>query len=399
MPDGRLVIVGGGPAALAAARAYREAGAGGEVILISADEHLPYSRPPLSKDYLRGETEEDSLLLEPPEFYRDQGIQVRLQVQAETLDRASQTLTLAGGQVISYRQCILATGATPAALPVPGADHRGLRLLRSRRDARDLRHAAAQARSAVVVGSGFIGCEAASSLARRGLRVTVVSAEDLPQAARLGAAAGQRLRSWLAAEGIALRLGVKVASIEAGHRVLLADGGHVEADLVLVAGGVTPNSGIAADSGLVVEDGRIAADASMRTSDPAVLTAGDVALARNATAGRRLPVEHWGEALTMGRIAGQTAAGQDAAWAQVPGFWSTVGDRTLKYAAWGDGYDQAWLEEHPAGGFTVWYERGGAAVGVLTHEADHDYERGRELIEAGRPSPRPGRPASAEAAR
>jgi 3-phenylpropionate/trans-cinnamate dioxygenase ferredoxin reductase subunit len=127
----------------------------------------------------------------------------------------------------------------------------------------------------------------------------------------------------------------------------------------------------------------------MRSSDPAVLTAGDVAYAVNAAAGRRLMVEHWGDAVTMGRIAGQTAAGRDAAWAGVPGFWSAIGDRTLKYAARGDGYDRARLDEHDGEAFTVWYERDGAAAGVLTHEADRDYERGRELIGAGQPAPSP----------
>jgi 3-phenylpropionate/trans-cinnamate dioxygenase ferredoxin reductase component len=391
MTDGRLLIVGGGPAGLAAARAYREAGGDGEVILISADEYLPYNRPPLSKDYLRGETEEESLPLETPDFYTEHGIQARLRTSAEALDCGRRALTLADGQTIAYRRCILATGATPAPLPVPGADHPDIRLLRSRRNARHLRQAAARARSAIVVGSGFIGCEAAASLARRGLSVTVATTEELPQAERLGAAAGQRLRSWLAGEGVALRFGVQVTAIEAGHRLLLEDGDGLEADLILVAGGVTPNTAVAADSGLVITRGRLAADAAMRTSDPAVLTAGDVAYAVNAAAGRPLMVEHWGEAMTMGQIAGQTAAGQETAWAEVPGFWSVIGDRTLKYAAWGDGYDQARLDEHEAGAFTVWYERDGAAVGVLTHEADSDYERGRELIEAGRPVPPPGR--------
>jgi 3-phenylpropionate/trans-cinnamate dioxygenase ferredoxin reductase subunit len=388
MSGGRLLIVGGGPAGLAAARSYREAGGAGEVILVSADRHLPYSRPPLSKDYLRGETEEDSLPLESAAFYRKQRIQVRLETTAETLDCDRRILTLADGQTIAYRTCIVATGAAPAPLPVPGADHPDLRPLRSRRDARYLRQAAGRARSALVVGSGFIGCEAAVSLARRGLSVTMITTENLPQAGRLGAAAGERLRSWLAEEGVAIRAGVQVTEIEAGHRLLLEGGGSAEADLILVAGGVTPNTAVAADSGLVIEHGRIAADAAMRTSDPAVLTAGDVAYAVNAAAGRPLVAEHWGDALAMGQIAGRTAAGQETAWAEVPGFWSTIGDRTLKYAAWGDGYDQARLDEHEAGAFTVWYERDGVAVGVLTHEADRDYERGRKLIEAAQPAVR-----------
>jgi 3-phenylpropionate/trans-cinnamate dioxygenase ferredoxin reductase component len=382
---GPLLIVGSGPAGLEAARAYREAGGDGEVIMVSADKHLPYQRPPLSKDYLRGESGDDVLPMEDPGFYAEQGIEVRLATPARSLDRAARTLTLQGGETLPYRCCILATGAAAAPLPVQGADHPGIRLLRSRQDGADLRQAARQARSAVVVGSGFIGCEAAASLARRGLDVTVVTAEQLPQAARLGAAVGERLRGWLIREGVAIRPGAQVARFDGGHRVVLEDGGAIEADLILVAGGVSPLASLAADSGLAVEQDRVAADSGMRTSDPAILTAGDVACAVNAAAGRRLAVEHWGDAVAMGQVAGRTAAGRDAAWSEVPGFWSTIGDKTLKYAAWGDGYEHAWLTERDPEGFTVWYERAGVTVGVLTYQADDDYEQGRTLIAGAQP--------------
>ncbi len=386
-PTGPLLIVGSGPAGLEAARAYRQVGGDGEVVMVSADEHLPYQRPPLSKDYLRGESGLEDLPLEDPGFYQEQRIEVRLGMRARSLDRLARALTLDSGESLGYQCCVLATGADPVPLAVPGGGHAGIRLLRSRRDADALRQAAGQAGSAVVVGSGFIGCEAAASLARRGLHVTMVTAEDLPQAARLGAAAGERLGQWLAEEGVALRPGAQVTRFDGGHRIVLGGGDVIDGDLILVAGGVSPQSGLAADSGLAVAEGRIVADAGMRTGDPAVLTAGDAAYAMNAAAGRRLVVEHWGDAAAMGRVAGQTAAGHDTAWAEVPGFWSTIGDRTLKYAAWGDGYDRARLTDRGAGGFTVWYERAGAAVGVLTYQSDDDYERGRKLIAGAQPIP------------
>ena len=388
----RLVIVGGGPAALEAARAYREAGADGEVVLVSADEHLPYNRPPLSKDFLRGESEEDALPLEDAGFYRHNDIEVRLATRAQALDTGRRVVTLSDELTLSYGWCILATGASPKPLPIPGIAGTGVRYLRSRHQARDLRAAAAAARSAVVIGSGFIGCEAAASLVRRGLAVTLVSMEDGPQAARLGDAASQVLRAWLEDDGVSLRLGVEVEAIEAG-RVRLAGEASVEGDLLLVAGGVEPEAGIAAEAGLAVESGRVQVDAHMRSSVARVLAAGDVAFAFNAAAGRHLAVEHWGEALAMGRVAGQTAAGAGASWAEVPGFWSTIGDRTLKYAAWGDGFDDAGLIEHDGGAFTVWYSQEGMTVGVLTHDADHDYESGRRLIEQRQPPPSTAHPA------
>jgi 3-phenylpropionate/trans-cinnamate dioxygenase ferredoxin reductase component len=384
-------VVGGGPAALEAVRAYREGGGGGDVVLVSADEYLPYNRPPLSKDFLRGESEEDALPLEDEDFYRRRGIEVRLGTRAQELDAGRRVVTLGDGQTLSYGWCILATGASPKPLPVPGAEGPGVRYLRYRHQGRELREAAAAARSAVVVGSGFIGCEAAASLARRGLAVTLVSMEDGPQAARLGEAASEVLRAWLEGDGVSLRLGVEVEAIERG-RVRLAGQASAEGDLLLVAGGVEPEAGIAAGAGLAVEAGRVQVDAHMRSSVASVLAAGDVAFAFNAAAGRHLAVEHWGEALAMGRVAGQTAAGAEASWAEVPGFWSTIGDRTLKYAAWGDGFDDASFVDHGGGAFTVWYSQAGVAVGVLTHDADQDYERGRHLIEHRQPAPSAARP-------
>ena len=382
----RLVVVGGGPAGLEAVRAYREAGSGGEVVLVSADEHLPYNRPPLSKDFLRGESEEDALALEEEGFYRHHDIEVRLGTRAQALDTDHRVVTLGDGETLSYGRCILATGASPKPLPVPGAEGSGVRYLRSRRQARELREAAAASRSAVVVGSGFIGCEAAASLARRGLAVTLVSMEEGPQAARLGDAASKVLRAWLEDEGVSLRLGVQVEAIEDG-RVRLAGEAAAKGDLLLVAGGVEPEVGIAVEAGLAVEAGRLQVDAHMRSSVASVLAAGDVAFAFNAAAGRHLAVEHWGEALAMGRVAGQTAAGAEASWAEVPGFWSTIGDRTLKYASWGDGFDDARLADHGDGAFTIWYSQEGVTAGVLTHGADQDYEHGRRLIEQRQPSP------------
>ena len=147
-----------------------------------------------------------------------------------------------------------------------------------------------------------------------------------------------------------------------------------------------PEAGIAAEAGLALEAGRVQVDDRMRSSAAGVLAAGDVAFAFNAAAGRHLAVEHWGEALAMGRVAGQTAAGAEPR-GEVPGFWSTIGDRTLKYAAWGDGFDASSLVDHGGGAFTVWYSRESVTVGVLTHGADHDYERGRRLIEQRQPAP------------
>lgn len=372
----RVLIVGGGPAALAAARGYREAEGTGDVTILTPELVLPYERPPLSKDFLRGELDDSQLPIEDDAWYENHGVDVRLGGEVETLDPQARTLVLGSGEALRYDACVLATGAEPSVLPIPGATEDWVLLLRTLATARVLRDRAADAKTALVVGSGFIGCEAAASLAMRGVQTTLVSDEAIPHAARLGEAAGRRIQGWLEQLNITLRLGEELEELA-----------EDAADLVLMATGVTPRAGLAEAAGIKTEDGRIVVDEQMRTSAEGVYAAGDVAFAYNATAQRHLAVEHWGEALNMGEIAGRAIAGEDAKWDVAPGFWSTIGEHTLKYVAWGDGFDEDRLVEHSNGAWTIWYGAEGRTVGVLTHERDEDYERGRELIEAGAPLP------------
>jgi NADPH-dependent 2,4-dienoyl-CoA reductase/sulfur reductase-like enzyme len=204
----------------------------------------------------------------------------------------------------------------------------------------------------------------------------------VPHADRLGEDAGRRIAAWLREDGVELVLDTTVERVGADGRLETSDG-PLSADLVLLATGHGPNGGLAEEAGIPTEDGLVLVDAAMRSRVEGVLAAGDVALAHNATADRPLRVEHWGEALAMGEVAGRTAAGREAAWAQAPGFWSSIGDRALKQVAWGDGYDDVVTRDHGDGAFTAWYGRDGVLVGVLTHDADDDYDRGRGLIESG----------------
>jgi 3-phenylpropionate/trans-cinnamate dioxygenase ferredoxin reductase subunit len=383
MAPQRLVIIGGGPAGLAAARGYRDAGGGGDVTLIGAEPHLPYRRPPLTKEFLRGELDRGELALEQASWFAERDVELRLGIPAEAIDPEGGIVRLADGQTVPAHACVLATGSRPQRLPVPGADDDDVLAIRLLSDSERLIERARGAKSAVVIGSGFIGCEAAASLAMRGLEVTLVSVEPVPQAERLGHEAGARIAGWLREAGVTPILEVSIEAIEDARRVCIAGGPKLEADIVVLATGAVPNGELAAQVGLELHDGAVPADASMRTESPFLSTAGDVAWALNRSAGRRLRVEHWGDALAHGEIAGRALAGEDAEWDEVPGFWSTIGGHTLKYAAWGDGFDHDRLVDYGDGAFTVWYTRAGIAVGVLTHERDEDYERGRELIARG----------------
>ena len=384
-----LLVLGGGPAGLAGARAFRAAGGAGAVAIVSDEHRMPYRRPPLTKELLRGEIEEAELPIEAEGWLHAHDVRLVFG-RAVALDPDAATVTLSGGRELAYERCLLATGAEPKRLPIPGADDPAVRVLRTVDHLRELNARLGPGDPVTVIGSGFIGCEIAASLRVRGHPVTVVSDEPLPNANRLGEAAAAELADWLAADGVELRMGRAVDAIDRdGERLTVRAGtDRVSTALVVMASGVAPRVELAQAAGLALIGGAVAVDAAMRSSDQRILAAGDACLAENAAAGRRLRVEHWGEALIHGEIAGNTAAGVAAAWDGVPGFWSTIGARTLKYAAWGDGFDVDRLERVGAnGGFVVRYGRGGELAGVLCHRADAEYDRVAEAI--GRRAPWP----------
>ncbi len=381
-----LLIVGGGPAGLAAARAYRETVGDGRVAIVTDEYRLPYSRPPLTKELLRGESSEQELPIENEAWLELHKVEL-IGGRVVALDHAERTASLSGGRELGYVHCVLATGAEPTRLPVPGSDHPRVHVLRTLDHLRELQARLHCAPRVTVIGSGFIGCEIAGSLRMRGHEVDLVSDEPAPNAARLGARPAEIIRGWLQSDGVRMHLGTPVDRLEAASACLTVVAGEhrIVADVVVMAVGVSPRSELAGVAGLELDDGAIPVDASMRTRQAGLLAAGDVCKAENLAAGRPLRVEHWGDALAQGEIAGRTAAGAGAAWDAVPGFWSTIGRRTLKYAAWGDGYEESRLERHGDGGFTAWYGSSGKLVGVLTHEADNDYDRGAARIAEGAP--------------
>ena len=288
----RLVVVGGGPAGLATARAYRDAGGLARVTILSAEPYPPYNRPPLTKDFLRGESGRDDLPIEAEGWYRKNDVELRLSTVVESLDRERAVVETDTGEQFHYDACVLATGSEPVRIPVPGADDPEILVMRTVENSARLRARVGKGDRAVVVGSGFIGCEVAASLALRGAGVTLVSLEELPQEERLGEEVGGRIRGWLEDYGVDLRLGTALEGIErrdGGYSVATEDGADISAGTVLFGTGVEPRLGLAEAAGLEV-DGGVVADSSMRTSAPGVLAVGDIVSAFNESAGRHVSV-------------------------------------------------------------------------------------------------------------
>jgi 3-phenylpropionate/trans-cinnamate dioxygenase ferredoxin reductase subunit len=386
----RVVIVGGGPAGLSAARAYREAGGRGSVIILTAENFAPYNRPPLTKEFLRGEVGRETLPMEDERWFGENGVELRLATPVGGFDPGRRVVDTEGGAEIPYDALVLATGSEPIRIPIPGGDEPDILVMRTIENSEALRARVHEGDRAVVVGSGFIGCEAAASLSLSGARVTLVSQEDTPQETRLGTDVGRRITSWLEGYGVDLRLGVDVEGVErtsGGFAVGISGGETIETGTVLFGTGVRPRAELAEAAGLEMEDGGVVTDSSMRTSAPDVFAVGDIAYAMNEAAGSRQKVEHWGDALEHGRVAGTVLAGGEATYRIAPGFWSAIGGKTLKYWAWSGGWDEARFVDHGKGAFTAWYGLEGTTVGVLTDDYDADYEEGYELVVQGEPLP------------
>ena len=358
-----FIAIGSGPAGLTAAETFRRKHPKIPVRILTSDAALPYAEPPLSKAYLCGR--DPKLDLHSPGWFVRQDIQLHRGITVEHIDLTHREVVTAAGRRYAYWHLVLASGATPVPLGVPGGE--AALSLRSFADAVVLRMAAKNSESAVVVGGGLIGCEAATCLAARGLATTLVAPEPVPVQRRLGVEVGERVEKMLSDIGVRVIGSTSVMAVE-DREVTLDTGAAVEADLVVFATGVRPDSRLATAAGLDTRDGRIVVDERMHTSVPNVYAAGDVALAYNVTAGRRIPSEHWHDATQQGRVAGAAAAGLDAEWGDVPEYACSIGHYELAYGGWGTGYEDSSLAECREG-FTVTYRSGRAVVGVLTATA------------------------------
>jgi apoptosis-inducing factor 3 len=333
-----IVIIGGGAAGNAAAETLRQEGYDGPITMVSADPSLPCDRPNLSKGYLAGAASDESNLLRPAQFYRDQQIDVRLNSRVTSINTANRTIELADGDSLDYGALLLATGAEPVRLPIPGAELGHVHYLRSLEDSRALVASAKAARKAVVIGASFIGLEVASSLRARDVAVEVVGPEAIPMERVLGAQLGSFIRSVHELHGVTFHLGRTVAAID-DHGVMLDDGQRIEADLVVIGIGVRPAIALAEQGGLTIDRG-VLVDQFLETSAPNVFAAGDIARWPDARSGGTIRVEHFVVAERQGQTAARNMLGRHEPFTAVPFFWTEQYDLGIAYVGHAEKWDE-----------------------------------------------------------
>jgi len=380
-----FVIVGAGMAGGKAAETLREEGFDGRVVLIGAEPERPYERPPLSKDYLRGESERAGVYLQDdPSWYEQHEVQLRTSASVESLDVGERAVLLEGGEHIDYDALLLATGAEPKRLAVPGADLEGVHVLRTLDDCDALRGVLDRGGRLVVVGAGWIGCEVAASARQRGMEVAVIEPQSVPLERVLGSELGAFYRDVHLDHGVVLRLGTGVEAIEGAgrvERVRASDGTMLEADAVLIGVGVAPRTALA-EGVLDVDDG-ILVDAGLRTSVEGVFAAGDVANHDHPLLGR-LRVEHWANALEQGPAAARAMLGQEVSYDRVPYFFSDQYDVGMEYAGHSRPDDEVVFRGDPATRefIAFWLRDGRVAAGMNVNVWDVN-EHIQALVRSG----------------
>jgi 3-phenylpropionate/trans-cinnamate dioxygenase ferredoxin reductase component len=347
--DQTFVIAGASPAGAKAAEALRAEGFGGRLLLVGSENERPYERPPLSKDYLRGDVGRETVYVHDEGFYAEHDIDLRLGRTAVELNTAASELTLDDGETVRYDRLLLATGAEPRTLTVPGNELDGVMYLRSVDDSDALRTRLDRGGAVVVIGAGWIGAEVAASARQRGLDVTVVEPASVPLERVLGTEVGAIYRDIHADHGVRMLLGTGVERFEGGsavERVRTSDGRTVDCDFVVVAVGVQPRTALAARAGIAVENG-VLADARLQTGAPDVFVAGDVANAYHPFYGERVRVEHWANALHQGPLAARTMLGNDDVYDRLPYFFSDQYDVGMEYSGYATGADRVVFRGDP----------------------------------------------------
>jgi NADPH-dependent 2,4-dienoyl-CoA reductase/sulfur reductase-like enzyme/nitrite reductase/ring-hydroxylating ferredoxin subunit len=380
-PD-RIVIVGGGAAGYAATDRLRREGFAGSIVMLSNEAAAPIDRPNLSKDYLAGSAPEEWVPLRPDSFYAEHDVDLRLNANVTGIDVRTREVRLANGNNVPYDRLLLATGAEPVHLKIPGAEQSNVHTLRSLADCRAIIGQAKTARCAIVLGASFIGLEVAASLRARGIEVHVVAPDKRPMERVLGPAMGDLVRSLHEQHGVVFHLGNSATAID-GRQTTLSDGSTLTADFVVAGVGVRPRLQLAEQSGLTIDRG-VVVNAWLETSTPEILAAGDIARWPDPYSGETMRVEHWVVAERQGQTAALNMLGHREAFTDVPFFWSQHYDVQINYVGHAETWDEIAVDGDIAGKDCVLrYKRGGRVLAVASIFRDVESLQAEVAMETG----------------
>lgn len=378
-----VVVVGAGHAGGHAVSTLRSIGFGGAIVLIGDEPYLPYERPPMSKQFLAGELEQERTYLKPEPYYREKDIDLRLSTTATAIDRAAKTVALESGAAVAYDKLLLATGSSVRRLDCPGADLPGIHYLRTIDDVLAIRRELKPGARLVIVGGGYIGLEVAAVAATGGAGVTVLEAQDMVMNRVVAPVVSEFYRKAHEARGVTIMTGTAVSAFEGSgraERVVCADGTTLDADLVVVGVGILPNTALARAAGLEVDNG-ICVDEFARTADASIFAAGDATNHPNNLLGRRLRLESVQNAVSQATAAANAMYGEPRAYQEVPWFWSDQYDLKLQIVGLSGPGDEVIVRGDPdSGAFSAVYLRDGAVAAVNAINNRRDFMHAKKLI-------------------
>lgn len=382
-----FLLIGGGLASANCAAELRKRGAEGSILLVGREPEPPYERPPLSKEYLRGEAERADAYVNPPEWYEENDVELLSGTNVMSLDPAARTAKLQGGDEVSFGKALIATGAMVNILRVEGAENEGIHYLRAFGNSDAIRGDAKAAEHVVLIGGSYIGAEVAASLTAKGTRCTIVTMEEIALSRTFGEEAGRWFHRLLESNGVMIHGGEELEAFEGDGRVkgvVTKSGLAIECDAVVVGAGVRPDAMLAERAGLEVDDG-IVCDSKLQTSAEGIYAAGDCCSYDSVIHGRRIRVEHWDVAMQQGMHAARNMLGADADYEVVPYFFSDLADWAgLEYVGPAKDWDEEiWRGDRDKGEFSVWYLKDGRVAGALSVERSEDLAEARRLLADG----------------
>jgi 3-phenylpropionate/trans-cinnamate dioxygenase ferredoxin reductase subunit len=382
-----FLLVGGGIASANCASELRRRGADGSVLLVGREPEPPYERPPLSKEYLRGEAERSDAHINSADWYEENDVELLSGVNVMSIDPGARTAKLQGGEEVSFGQALLATGSMVNILRVEGAENEGIHYLRAYGNSDAIRADAEAADHVVLIGGSYIGTEVAASLTAKGTECTIVMMEDIALERTFGAEAGRHFHQLLESKGVTIRGGEELEAFEGDGRVrgvVTKSGLAIECDTIVVGAGVRPDAMLAQRAGLDVDDG-ITCDTRLQTSAEGIYAAGDCCSYESVVHGRRLRVEHWDVAMQQGLYAARAMLGEKDPYDVVPYFFSDLADwSSLEYVGPARDWDEEiWRGDRDSGEFLVWYLKDGRVAGALSVERSEDLAEARRMLADG----------------